>query len=419
MTIQENAVLPAAYAENLAHPAPAHTGLRNTLRRWTGFDLTPSEEVVRQYGAGLWITDPVAESFVEEVYYGQIGPERGRALLERALSEGIDAVEDAPESMRALFAEFDTLPPWADPQLIEAGAAVWRRWGYDMGSIANAGTMDTYTEGWLATPLSLAGGYAGQGAMHRHLETSRWWLECARPGAALDRYSVARQITMKIRVMHVSVRRGVRKHPEWRREQWGEPISQSEMLLTLIAGSVAPGLGLWAVGYLTTRSEMIAALHFCRYLGYLLGVRCDDIYPETVADAVRILYHFDATRAYDGGDASRELVESFVPSFTPSPGSSPANRLRGLFHLQLQAGFTRLFMLPWNRRLYRIPNGWLGTAALVARAPFVAAIELARHAVPAVDQRWQRGKMRRWEHWIDWQSGAHTHDFQDLSAMRR
>lgn len=152
MTIQENAVLPAAYAENLAHPAPAHTGLRNTLRRWTGFDLTPSEEVVRQYGAGLWITDPVAESFVEEVYYGQIGPEHGRALLERALSEGIDAVEEAPESMRALFAEFDTLPPWADPQLIEAGAAVWRRWGYDMGSIANAGTMDTYTEGWLATP---------------------------------------------------------------------------------------------------------------------------------------------------------------------------------------------------------------------------------------------------------------------------
>ncbi|WP_267899964.1 hypothetical protein [Mycobacteroides salmoniphilum] len=27
--------------------------------------------------------------------------------------------------------------------------------------------------------------------------------------------------------------------------------------------------------------------------------------------------------------------------------------------------------------------------------------------------------MRRWEHWIDWQSGAHTHDFRDLSAMRR
>ncbi|WP_139360940.1 hypothetical protein [Mycobacterium sp. D16R24] len=123
-TLQENAVLPAAYAENLANPASAHTGVRNALRRWTGFDLTPSDELVRQYGAGLWITDPVAERFVDEVNYGQIGPAGGRALLDHALSEGIGAVEDAPESMRALFAEFDTLPPWADPELIEAGAAV-------------------------------------------------------------------------------------------------------------------------------------------------------------------------------------------------------------------------------------------------------------------------------------------------------
>ncbi|WP_139360016.1 hypothetical protein [Mycobacterium sp. D16Q16] len=66
MTLQEDAVLPAAYAENLANPAPAHTGVRNALRRWTGFDLTPSDEVVRQYGEGLWITDPVAERFVAD-----------------------------------------------------------------------------------------------------------------------------------------------------------------------------------------------------------------------------------------------------------------------------------------------------------------------------------------------------------------
>ncbi|MBB4854218.1 hypothetical protein HNP40_001598 [Mycobacteroides chelonae] len=159
MTRQENATLPAAYAANLENPAPVHARVRNALRRWVGFDLSPSDKVVRQYGAGLWITDPVAESFVEEVYYGDIGSERGRELLDRALNKGIDAVDGAPESMRALFAEFDTLPPWADPQLIESGAAAWRRWGYDMGSIANAGTMDTYTEGWLAGNSTLARGW--------------------------------------------------------------------------------------------------------------------------------------------------------------------------------------------------------------------------------------------------------------------
>lgn len=192
---------------------------------------------------------------------------------------------------------------------------------------------------------------------------------------------------MKIRGRHVSVRRGVRKHPQWRREQPGEPISQSEMGLTLIAGSAAPGLGLWAVGYLTTRSEMVAALHFCRYLGYLLGVRCDDIFPETVADAVRILYHFDATRAYDGGKASRELVESFVPSFTPNPGSSPA-----------------------------IGSGDCSTCNYrqVSRDRPCCRATASSTGFPTAGLA-----LRRWEPWIYWQSGTHTHRFRDLSAMRR
>ena len=50
-----------------------------------------------------------------------------------------------------------TLDPARYPELIEAGAAVWRRWGYSLGAVGNAGTMDTYTEGSLAIPLSLSG----------------------------------------------------------------------------------------------------------------------------------------------------------------------------------------------------------------------------------------------------------------------
>ncbi|WP_343232138.1 oxygenase MpaB family protein [Mycolicibacterium sp. CBMA 361] len=387
-TVIDGGAYPAGYAGRLDYSDSAHGKVRTLVRRLTGFDLSPSQDIVAGYGHGLWQTDPVAERFVTE-------------------------------SMRALFAEFDAVPDWVDPELVEQGAAVWRRWGYDMGSIANAGTMDTYTEGWLAVPLSLAGGYSGQGAMHRHLETSRWWLECARPGATLDRFSQARHITMKIRIMHVSVRRGVSAHPEWDRERWGEPISQSEMLLTLIAGSVAPALGLYAMGYLTSPAETRAVLHFCRYLGYLLGVQCDAIYPRTIAEAVRILYHFDATRGYDGGAASRELVESFVPSFTPAGDKPFLDRLRGRYHLELQAGCTRLFMLPWNRANYTLPAGWAGALFIVLRAPLVATTEAMRRVVPMLDRYWQTSKMRQWERWIEWQSGTHTHQFRDLSSMRR
>ena len=82
--------------------------------------------------------------------------------------------------------------------------------------------------------------------------------------------------------------------PEWDFDRYGLPISQSAMLLTLLGGSVAPALGLTALGYLTSRREMRAVLHFNRYCGHLVGVRCDNYFPETVLDAWRILFMADS-----------------------------------------------------------------------------------------------------------------------------
>jgi hypothetical protein len=72
--------------------------------------------------------------------------------------------------------------------------------------------MDTYTEGTLAVPLSLSGGYAGKAALNRYLETTEWWLEVSRPGGVLTPGSLARTISMKVRVMRVSVRARVLSH---------------------------------------------------------------------------------------------------------------------------------------------------------------------------------------------------------------
>ncbi|GAC67521.1 hypothetical protein GS4_08_01060 [Gordonia soli NBRC 108243] len=388
------------------------------MLRHTGVDLMPSDRVADRYGELLTTGDPVAERFVAEIYHGDLGPVAGRAMLERALDEGIEAVPDAPESMRALVADFDTLPDWADPELIEAGAAVWRRWGYALGGVGNAGTMDTYTEGSLAVPLSLSGGYAGERALHRYLETSRWWIEVSRPGAITRRGSRARAITMHVRVMHVSVRAGVRSHGEWDDERWGLPISQSEMMLTLLGGSVGPALGLYGLGIVTSKAEIEASLHFNRYLGYLLGVRVDDIYPSTIADGLRLLYLFDASRSHDSGPVGAELVESFVPGFAPRGDAGLRDRLRAHFHLHLQSGYARLFMLPWNRRRYRVPVGWFGVGLLMAQLPIRILAEIGRRLVPGVDERLQQSSVRRWERWHEWQSERPA-EFDVSAGLRR
>lgn len=410
---------PTAFRYPMAEADGGHTRLARRVKRLTGIDLFPSDEVAGKFIAGLTEGDPVAERFVAETYHGELGAAKARELVEKAQRLGIDAVPEAPESMRALFAEFETIPDWLDPQLLERGAAVWRRWSYALGALGSAGTLDTYTEGWLAIPLSLSGGYAGDRALHRYLETSRWWIEVSRPGALLTPGSLARSISMHVRIMHVSIRARVAEHPEWDSRRWGLPISQSAMLLTLLGGSVAPALGLMPLGFITSPAEIRAVLHFNRYCGYLVGVRCDDYFPQNMLDGWRILFMADAARSYDSGQVGTELVESFPAAFARKPGQRGLSRLRAEYHYRIQAGFSGLYMLPGNRRRYRLPSPLPGIALLLLRAPLIAGLEVARRVVPGIDRTWQRVALHRWEDWLRWESGGDSAEFEAAKALRR
>ena len=413
------AAVPAAFRYPEARTGTGHARIRDWVLRLSGVDLFPTDDVAAAFVTGLTEGDPVAERFVAETYHGELGARRARELVEQALQVGIDNVGEVPESLRALIEDFETIPDWVDTDLVEEGAAVWRRWAYALGAVGNAGTMDTYTESWLALPLSLSGGYAGDRALHRYMETSRWWIEVSSPGAVLQPGSVARAISLHVRIMHVSVRARVKEHPEWDFERLGLPISQSAMLLTLLGGSVAPALGLTALGFLTSPREMRAVLHFNRYCGHLVGVRCEGYFPETVLDAWRILFMADSARSYDSAQTGAELVESFVPAFAPKPDQRGLNRLRAAYHYRVQAGYSGLFMLPWNRKRYDLPSPAPGMALLLLRAPLIAGVEVARRVIPGVDRRWQRFALRRWERWYRWQSGGKDAEFEAAVPLRR
>ncbi len=406
------------------YPPPSdgpHARIDRAARRLLGISLFPSEGVARSFAEGLTRGDPVAEAFVDDTVHGAVGPARARALLEQALRGSIDDVPDAPESMRRVFADFERLP-------IGSTGTSWRR---ERPCGAGGGTPSapsatparwTPTRRPLALPLSLSGGYAGRAALNRYLETARWWIEVSRPGALFTRGSRARTSSMHVRVMHVSVRARVARHDEWDAARLGLPISQSAMLLTLLGGSVAPALGLFALGYVTSRHEMRAVLHFNRLCGHLVGCRCDDFFPTTVLDAWRILFMCDAARSYDAAPPSplaAELVESFVPAFAPVAGHTGRDRLRAALHLRLQAAYSGLYMLPWNRRRYTMPSPLPGIALLLARAPAITALELARRVSPAADRAWQRASLLAWERWLTWQSEGRAARFDAARPLRR
>ncbi|WP_054814819.1 oxygenase MpaB family protein [Nocardia arizonensis] len=416
--VGEPARCPTAFRYWEARNEPKFRRLERIVKSLTGGALFPTDEQARTLCADLFAGDPVAERFVAEVMHGEIGPQGGRAMMETALRTGIGSVPDAPESMRALFDEFESVPDWVDPKLVEQGAAIWRRWGTMLFSFAGAETLEMYTEAAVATPLSLAGGYAGDSALRRFLETCRFWMDVSQPGALLTPGSPGRATALKVRVMHVSVRARVAEHTEWDLEKWGLPISQTYQLLTLLGGSLTPGLGLWALGYQTTLSEIRALLHFQKYMGHLLGVR-PRWYPESVADSLRVLAMTIASRSYDAGAHGAELIESYPAAFAPRDGHRGLTRLREMYNFRINSVYSAMYMAPATRRKYRMPPAFPWLLIPVARFPLITAMELARRAFPPFARLQERVMVRHRENWYRAQMIGREAEFDASGALRR
>jgi hypothetical protein len=407
--------VPAAFLLGRPGRWPGGRTVDRVLRACTGTGLHPAADQVRAVTDGLFAADPLAERFADEV----LDRPGGRAMLDAALGPGgVATVPDAPEAMRELFAGFERTPDWVRPELVERGAAVWRRWGTMLFAVAGSTTLEMYTEAAVATPLSLAGGYAGDNARRRFFETVRFWIDVSEPGALFTPGSAGRSTALRVRVMHVAVRRRVAGHPEWDEDRWGVPISRTWQMMTLLGGSVAPALALWPLGHLTSPAEMRALLHFQRYLGHLLGVE-PRWYPETVSDAVRLLLLVLDARSRDSGAHGAELIESFPAGFAPAPGLAGADRLRSVYTHGVHAGYAWLWTARRTWRAHRMPSPLPWIAVPLLRAPFVAAAELAGHLLPPVRRALERRGARHRERWYARYARGHVAAYEATSGLRR
>ncbi|MBM9461119.1 DUF2236 domain-containing protein [Nocardioides sp. zg-536] len=391
---------------------------RALFRKLTGHDLFPTDEQARMLCEDQFAGDPVAERFVAEVFFGkEFGHRKGRAMLDQALDHGIETVPEAPESMRELFAELETVPEWVDRDLVEQGAAVWRRWGTMLFSVAGAITLEIYTEGAVAMPLSLSGGYAGDNALRRFLETSKFWIDVSQPGQLFEKNSQARKTAMQVRVMHVAVRKRVGEHPEWDFDGWGLPISQTYEQMTQIGGAVAPSLMLWLAGVQTTPKEMRALIHFNRYMGHLLGVQ-PRWAPETILEQVQTLMMTTAARSYDAGAAGKELIESFPRAFAPREGQKGLKRLRAAYNYRIYSAYCRLWMAPETYKMYDMPPAFPWLLIIAARWPLMTTVELLRR-LPVLKELHGNLMDAHRRQWWEAQMEGRQAEFDASSSLRR
>ncbi len=297
----------------------------------------PTPEQWRRLGERLTVGDEPMDRLVE--WMSAAGMEQTRPLFDRALTEGIANVPDAPDPLREFFIQIETMPDWVDPDKLRKGARALRRGGADGMYIArDVSLLGGYQFSGFNKTLVRTGALE-KGSNKRFAETMQWAMDVISEGG-LDPIGIGYRSTIRVRLIHAFVRRHVAAMPDWRGDEWGVPVNQTDMAATLVGAIIAPPAGAIGMGILLTPAELDGIAHLTRYVGWLIGVQ-DEWLPHTFRDGVRILYH-TLTALAEPDESTKQLAVPMVDdpmawNYRRMPGLR--RRIARAQHLSVTSGF--------------------------------------------------------------------------------
>ncbi len=290
----------AASETPASHPKmtkPGHFTKRETqmFNKWTaslgklllGKPIAPTDAHYDAFARMTLEGDPTADRVID--WFREVGFVEGRRQLDKALAEGIDALDNPHQSLIDLFAEIDPEPVWLDRDLLDIAARATHRSGIIGGLVlGDLALMGGYAISTVMNRSLVFTGALNTGAEKRLRETGKWWLDVTSTGG-LDRYGVGFKSATQVRIMHALVRAKLQHHPKWDFEELGMPISQAHMLATNQAFSVLFIYGCTVLGIRFSKKERRAIMHMWRYLAFVNGV--NPLYAsEDEADCIRVLW---------------------------------------------------------------------------------------------------------------------------------
>jgi len=262
---------------------------------------------VDRLGSFLDKVDGLADDVVESIE----GTPGGWRMFDTAARLGVDRVQGAPASFRALFDQVEHVPMWVDWETVDRGGEVLLRAG-PLGGIVLAlkSLVLGYTSPAGNKPLVFSGRLEEQ-APRRLNETARFVQATITPGSMRPR-GEGWQITLKVRLIHAHVRRMILRSGKWDAAAWGAPINQHDQVGTSLLFSVILLRGLRQLGMRIARRDAEAYVHLWRWSGYLMGID-PELLPATEAEGIRIGDVLEATIGQPDEDA-RRLTKALIES---------------------------------------------------------------------------------------------------------
>ena len=264
---------------------------------------------VDQYLAHLCLGDPLADELI--LCFEKLPPGEGTGLLTKAIEDGIDAIENPPAPLVALFEQLDHIPVWVD----------WDRMLVASEKIIQAGLLAALSFGayalpysYLATankPLAFTRALLDK-TVQRYARTMRFVLETFMPHG-LQRSADGFKIAVLIRVAHARIRRQILQSGAWGNKSTPElPLNQAHMAMSLIYFGFYTIKGMKQLGVRLTRREEESVILTWRYVGHLFGIN-----PEmvcTTEEEVHRMLEIGFSLEYDPDDTSRRLCRALMES---------------------------------------------------------------------------------------------------------
>lgn len=364
----------------LAHPDWMTRGPWKTTLRLAPGDIRATPSQLSMFRSFATAGDPPADAVVEMM--ARLPGGTGRRLFERALEEGIDALDDPPRELADFFSEVDALPYWVDPDLLDRGARVVGRTGL-LGLTLVMPCASLYG-GYLASrpgKTLMRSGYLDTMAARRLAETAGWWVDVTTPGG-LGRFEAGFKGTLRVRLMHAQVRAAMNRRSDWDHDAWDAPVNQIQLAGTLLLFSHVMLLSSRALGLRFSAADQAAVLHLWRYVGHLMGV-APGLLPATTTDAWR-LYWLEAATEFLPDQDSRRLARALMDAAAPlllTPRWKDSALARRALTNYLFA-YSRLILGKRNADFLGAPDNKLYQAAVIGTAVTVFAAESARRLIP-------------------------------------
>ena len=229
-------------------------------------------DVADKYIAHTLDGDPLGTAVTDDL--SKFGPRKSGQFIHAAMEGDEEALRDAPDSLRELFRDAETLPEWLNYSDLAPAVRMFHR---NTQTILGAFVAGVLIEGFttnIAQSFFITGRVRDQG-IRRLGQNNRHMMEIFLPGG-MYRYGDGWKLSVRIRIIHARIRRLLNNSEEWDAGAWGEPISMVHLGYAISAFSARLLIHMKTLGAKYNDEEHASFMAVWRYSGYLMGI------PDTI-----------------------------------------------------------------------------------------------------------------------------------------